>query len=461
MKSKQICSLMQMKNRSQYIENKAENILLTLFNSTYFNWLLKEYKDFRESAYSPLQTTLMFIKQVLSSDKSCKNVVISVVASQLSKYGKALSSNTSSYVSARKRLPEKVVYEMVKMVGESESKKTPNQWKPYGRELKVFDGTMVKMPDTETNRESYPKHSNQKRDVGFPLARIVVVMSLITGCVIDYAMGPCKGKGTGEVSLLRMILDCIVPNDIVVGDRYFPQYFLMCDLMKKEVDGIFRAPGQRRYDFRKGVRLGKYDHIAKWKKPNKPDWLDQEQYKSYPDYLEIREFKVAGVVYVSTFLDAKKYHKQELATIYKRRWDVEINLNSIKTIMGMDALSCKTPEMVNKEIGIHFLAYNIIKNLIVEASIKHHTLPWKISYKGTVQIFNNFLPHFLYAEGGAESLLYKQMLGNIIKNKIGNRPGRIEPRAVKQKPKTFPTLKTTRKTEQQRILTQMSKKKAA
>ena len=123
--------------------------------------------------------------------------------------------------------------------------------------------------------------------------------------------------------------------------------------------------------------------------------MAQKEYDVYPDKIQVREFKVAGNVYVTTFLNARKYHKKELASIYERRWDVEINLKSIKATMNMDMLSCKTPEMVKKEIGIHFLAYNFIRIMMAEACIRHDAVPWKVSFKGTVQLLAAFMPYFL------------------------------------------------------------------
>lgn len=146
----------------------------------------------------------------------------------------------------------------------------------------------------------------------------------------------------------------------------------------------------------------------------------------------------------------KKYHKKELASIYERRWDVEINLKSIKAIMNMDMLSCKTPDMVRKEIGIHFLAYNFIRIIMAEACVRHDAIPWKISFKGAVQLLAEFMPHFLNSSARKNKLLYAEMLALIVKNKIGNRPGRVEPRVIKQRHKPFPTLKRQRSVEKER-----------
>lgn len=307
------------------------------------------------------------------------------------------------------------------------------------------------MADTQANQANYPQHGNQKKGCGFPMLRLLAVMSLSMGTVVDYAIGAYKGKGTGEQSLLREVFSCIENDDIVLGDRYFPSFFLMADLKTIGADGIFRGQAQRHYDFRTGDRLGKHDHIAGWKKPKKPTWMSQEQYDAYPNLMQVREFKVSGNVYVTTFLDAENYPKRDLAKIYCRRWDIEINLRSIKSIMAMDMLSCKTPAMVRKEIGIHFLAYNCIRLIMAEACVKHDALPWQVSFKGSVQLIDEFMPHFLISSDGKIDGLYNEMLRLIVKNKIGNRPGRMEPRVTKQRPKPFPTMQIARKIAKARL----------
>jgi len=232
----------------------------------------------------------------------------------------------------------------------------------------------------------------------------------------------------------------------------------MCDLKDIGADGLFRGQAQRHYDFRSGTRSCKNDHIVNWKKPSKPSWMEQEKYDSYPIETQIREFKVDGNVYVTTFLSQKTHHKRELAEIYKRRWDVEINLKSIKATMNMDFLTCKTPEMVRKEIGVHFLAYNCIRIIMAEACEKHDAIPWKISFKGAVQLMNSYAPQFFKSTAQTNKILYAEMLRSIIKNKIGNRPGRTEPRAVKRRPKAFPFLCKPRVLEKNRLLRKIEKR---
>jgi len=186
--------------------------------------------------------------------------------------------------------------------------------------------------------------------------------------------------------------------------------------------------------------------------------MSQDEYKACPKEIRIRELKVKGIVYVITFLDPKKYQKKELAKIYKMRWRVEIGINNIKTTMNMDMLSCNTPEMVRKDIGIHFLAYNIIRIQIAEACQKHGGTPINISFKGTVQLLNEFMPYFLNGSDKKSDKMYAYMLWLIVKNKIGNRPGRIEPRLVKQRPKPFKVLSRPRDVERNIIIRRIQRR---
>ena len=450
----------QIKNHKQNVlDDKGHISLTSIFESERFQTIINECREFKDRIYTPMVTLLIFIKQVLNPDKSCKKAVANFVAGQLSKgYEDVPSTNTGPYCKARQRLPEKSIRELVKVSGESSIKKASTSWKVYGREVKMFDGTTVKMADTDANQNIYPQHSNQKKGAGFPIARLLVVVSLTVGTVIDYAIGACKGKGTGELSLLRDIWGAIKQDDIVLGDRYFPCFFIMADLRKTGADGIFRGQSQRHYDFRTGSSLGKNEHIVFWSKPKKPNWMSQTEYDAYPEKIQIREFKVNGNIYVTTFLDPKKQHKKELAKIYKLRWHIEINLNSIKTIMNMDMLSCKTPEMVRKEIGVHLLAYNMIRIIMAEACQKHDATPLNVSFKGTVQLLDAFMPHFLNSSVKECEKLYANMLSLIINNKIGNRPGRIEPRLVKQRKKPFKTLNKPRSVERKKLIKKVERK---
>lgn len=226
MDSKQKGVALQIKKHKQTLINGDREISLTdILDSTPCQQILSECREFRDRIYTPIKTIFTFIKQVLNPDKSCKKAVADVAAARLVLNESKISASTGPYCKARARIPEETVQDLVKATGQMASKKSLMQWRPYGRELKVFDGSTAKMQDTSANQAQYPQVKNQKKGIGFPIVRFVVVMSLTIGTVLNYAIGAYSGKGTGESSLLRSIFDCIIKDDIVLGDRYFPNFF--------------------------------------------------------------------------------------------------------------------------------------------------------------------------------------------------------------------------------------------
>ena len=213
------------KQKKAFIDGNGEISLTHILQSEPCQQALNGCREFRDRIYTPMKTVFTFIKQVLNPDKSCKRAVAGVAAEQLVLRDQEISINTGPYVKARQRIPEEAVQDLVKTTGQMASKKSLLQWKPFGRELKVFDGSTAKMADTQENQAEYPQIKSQKKGLGFPIVRFVVVMSLTIGAVLNYAVGAYSGKGTGESSLLRSIFDCIKKDDIVLGDRYFPNFF--------------------------------------------------------------------------------------------------------------------------------------------------------------------------------------------------------------------------------------------
>jgi hypothetical protein len=226
MDSKQKQTIVQIeRHKKLFQEGKVDISLEKILGSEDCQRIINECREYRERIYTPIKTLVMFIKQVLNPDKSCKKAVAVSVTEQIREGNEISSNNTGPYCKARQRLPEPIVKELVKKVGEGAAKKAPDGWKIYGREIKLVDGTMAMMADTKENQNKYPQHGNQKEGAGFPLARLVVVMSLTVGTIIDYAVGANKGKGTGEQSLLRRIMSCINKKDILLADRYYPCFF--------------------------------------------------------------------------------------------------------------------------------------------------------------------------------------------------------------------------------------------
>jgi IS4 transposase len=364
-----------------------------------------------------------------------------VLAERVAQGEPPCSSNTKSYCKARLRLPESLVRRLVRETGRLLHLKSEEGWKWKGRSVKLVDGTTVSMPDTPENQKTYPQPEGQKPGVGFPIARLVAIISLSCGAVLDVAIGPYKGKETGEHALLRQMLGSISAGDIILGDRYYCSYFLIVMLQRLGADSVFQIHGSRKSDFRRGKQIGKKDHIVIWEKPKqRPNWMNESMYRQMPDMLTIREIKINGKVITTTLLNPKEVTRKEIGELYAKRWLIEVDFRFIKTVLQMDILRCKTPDMIRKEIWVHLLAYNLIRTVMAQAAHRYDVSPRTLSFKGTLQQLNAFKETFLHTAEKRLSIMYGYLLEAIASHRVGNRSRRSEPRAVKRRRKPYPLL---------------------
>lgn len=410
--------------------------------------LLPEY---RERTYPPTETLSMFLSQAMSADRSCQNIV-NARAVQRSINGLPRSTtHTGSYCKARQRLPVSLVSELVRCTSALISQSLPQDWRWQGRPVRLIDGTTVTMPDTAENQESYPQQGGQKPGLGFPICRMVGIICLASGSVIDAAIGPFQGKGADEQTLLRGLLDSFEPGDVIVGDAYYSGYFLLAELMARGVDVVFEQFGARRKktDFRKGQKLGSKDHLITYQKPvKKPDWMTEKHYREAPETLTIRELNVGKKILVTTMLSPKETSKLSLKNLYKDRWHVELDFRNIKTTMGMETFSCKSPEMIEKEMWVYLLAYNLIRLVMAQSAELADILPRQISFKHSLQIWLAFRQQQGDIADDASLVL---LCALIAENTVGHRPGRVEPREVKRRPKPYKVLSQPRNEVRARI----------
>lgn len=407
--------------------------------------MLEDVKEeFRDRIFSPVVTLAAFISQVLSDDQSCRKAVSRVDAERVEQGKDPCSPGTGGYCQARKRLSKDLIYHLLRETGDKLHGQSSPGWLWRGRRIVIADGSTVSMPDTSENQAEFPQPASQDPGLGFPLARLVVLISYATGAVLDVAMGPNKGKKTGEHALLRQILGTLKSGDVLIADCYYATYFLIATLLEMGVDVVMETHASRKVDFRKGRRIGKRDHIVEWCKPARPDWMDKNIYAAMPAKLAIRETRVGGRVLTSTFLDPEKTHRKEIGTLYQMRWSIEIDLKFIKEIMHMDILRCRTPEMVRKEVGIHLLAYNLMRTVMAQAADRMGIIPNSISFKGAMQLLESFSDKIVHATGAVRTRLLDELLRAIAYHRIGNRPGRMEPRVVKRRPKAFPRMAVPR-----------------
>lgn len=413
--------------------------------------VLEEVGEYRDRVYPPIVTLTAFISQVLSEDHSCREAVARVRADQVARGETPCSAATGAYCKARKRLPNNLIWRVMRETGQALHASSETTWKWKGRSVILADGTTVSLPDTLANQETFPQPDSQKPGLGFPIARLVGLISLSSGSVLNVALGPYQGKQTGEHALLRQMLDTLSPGDVLLADRYYCSYFLIAILQTRNVEVVFQNHASRKSDFRRGQRLGKRDHLVTWYKPQRPDWMDEETYQAMPDRISVREVKHNGMVIVTTFLEPKIVTRQEIVEIYSKRWNVEVDLKFIKEVLKMDILRCKTPLSIRKEIGVHLLAYNLIRTVMAQAAYLYGGSPRTISFKGTLQSLNAFQDKILLLPS-LLSELYEALLQGIASHRIGNRPGRSEPRAVKRRPKPFPRLTEPRRIARSKLV---------
>jgi hypothetical protein len=394
----------------------------------------------RERLFPPTETLSLFLAQALSADSSCQQVVNDAMVKRVIGGMTPGSTDTGGYCRARARLPLSMVSTLARDTARIVAEGAAGWWHWRGRRVRLVDGATVTLADTPENQAAYPQPSSQKPGLGFPICRLVALMCLGSGALLDAAMGPCVGKGSDEQSLLRELLDTLEADDILLGDAFYATYFLLWELIRGGVDGLFEQHGARKRstDFSQGERLGVRDHLIVLTKPTqRPDWMSPYEYEQAPDTLTVREFHAGGKTLVTTFLCPKDTPKSVLKSLFRQRWNVELDLRNIKTTLGMEHLRCKTPEMAIKELWVYLLAYNLIRLLMAQAALLADQIPRQLSFKHTVQIWMAWQQR---GGGTHDGVSIHALLVLIAEPRVGLRPGRIEPRALKRRPKPFPLL---------------------
>ena len=400
---------------------------------------------FRNRIWTPLTTAFAFIWQQLTPNGSCDDAVSAVQLQQIQANQTPCSSNTSAYCQARKRLPEEGLWQGLKLTGQGLDSQA--QWGWRGRPVKLVDGSTLTMSDTPENQAAYPQESNQKSGLGFPIMRIGVLGDLNTGAILDCKIAPYSGKGTGETALLRQMLPDIHAADIILLDRYYECYWTLASLKMQGADALTPKRGNRKIDWTQGTRLGDVDRLLTWQKPKRPEWMTEDEYRHFPDTLQVRAFRIHKRTYITTMLDSRLFKKNALRRLYQQRWHIELDLRVIKRTMDMEPLQCKTPAMVRKEIATTLIAYNMVRMLITQAAITYNLWPRHISFKGAMKRFRNFILILFGVNSEQLPVFVESLLKTIASIIVGKRSGRQEPRALKRrKANRYPYLNKPRTT---------------
>ena len=412
------------------------------------------------SLWTPSVTLCAFLWQMLSPDKSCRQVVANVLLS-LALSHEPEDIDTGLYCRARAKLAPAVLRRLALHVGHGLEQASPGDWLWKGRHVKLVDGSTSRLPDTEENQEAFPQPKTQKKGLGSPIIRWVALIGLATAAVQGFAYGRYAGKETGETALFRELLEQLQGGDIVLADRYYCSYFMVALLRSHGVDVVARLHQRRQYDFRRGERLGEDDHIVEWHRPARPEWMSKDLYALMPETIRMREirrrvnrpgYRITELVIATSLLDAQTYAADEIVELYSKRWHVEVDIRSLKVTLGMSDLRCKTPFMVEREIWAHILAYNLVRKVGAQVAVQMKVTPRSVSFKATKQAILGGWQTATKLQGADYVRVAKIMLKILRKQKVGNRPGRCEPRAVKLRPKPHKLLTEPRKEARVKLL---------
>ena len=246
--------------------------------------------QYRDRLFNPSTTIWGFLSQVLSEDPSCRDTVSRIIAHRAAARLPVGSAHTASSCNARARLPTSVLRTLAKRTAQQLQDSLPEGWKWNGRSVFIADGSHVSMPDTEENPARYPQPAVQKPGLGFPLARVAVLLSLASGACHDLAIASYAGKGTGETTRVRELYDVLAPGDVVLADALFDNYFVACALRQRGLELVARVQAERVGT--RTVESRPDGDVIVWHRPNKPHGMTGEKYRTYPGSLTLRQISV-------------------------------------------------------------------------------------------------------------------------------------------------------------------------
>ncbi len=411
--------------------------------------------SWRNRKLDPVATVSLFLLQVLHGNTACQQVV---------RFGEWAFTATA-YCKARKRLPLAVLQALVEMVAAKLRTTTGEGANWLGHRVWMIDGSGFSMPDVPQLQNHFGSPTGQRPGCGFPVGHLVALFDLTTGMLLRMTISPMR---THDMSQAAHIACELKPGDILLGDRGFGSDAHIAILLARGNHAVFRMHQQRFVDFTPGRPLptklsyaanpkslphslwvrsnGELDQVVIWYKGKaKPDWMSQEEFAELPPEITVRElryrmdvpgFRVRVITLVTTLLDSLIYPKAAIAELYRRRWQIELNIRHIKITMKMDILHCKTVDGVMKELAMFALAYNLVISVMVESARVQKVAVERVS-------FLDALRWLTQPKSGGD-------LRDILVNPL--RPNQVEPRVIKRRMKKFPLMKEPRPVLRKRLL---------
>lgn len=406
----------------------------------------------RDRIYSLRLTFHCFLWQMLKPKTSCREVVRAVQGLFHAQGWGFVAEGTSAYIQARQRLPEDRLEQALASTAATAHRLVGGQGRLRGRPVQVVDGSTVQLSDTPQNQALYPQAPGQKPGCGFPLLKFLPVFSLSSGAISHVVTADWKNH---DARLLRQAWGFFREGDVLLVDRAFGDYVNLAALPGRGVDVVARLHGARKVDFRRAKqRLGPKDALFVWRKGyQQSDILTREEWNQLPDEITVRILRFEALIrgrkvrmtLVTTLLDASLHPADELAGLYRRRWQLELTLRHLKTTMGMELLRCQSPEMAGKELLAYLVAYNLIRCLMAEAVARAGAEMERLSFKGAVDAVRAYTAEIRATRGRIKrEQLWEDLVQAIVADQVPRRPGRTEPRAVKRRPKAYDLLNKPR-----------------
>jgi hypothetical protein len=419
--------------------------LAALFGG-YFAGLLvpaKRGAGCRQRALPRVAVFWAFLGQVLQRGASCRWALTRLQADALSRGRQPPGNSTGAYCSARSALPLSWLQALFAALARWFEPRGTAQW--LGRTVRLVDGTGFSMADTAENRRRWPYAAGQKQGCGFPTGKLLCLFCLHTGRLICFVEDTWKRH---DLTLMRKLLGWLKAGEVLVADRAFCGWFFLTQLLNREVDFVLRLHQTRKVRSR---RSRSWQEV--WKKPQRPRGHSKRDWAKRPDSVtvrlvrfrvETRGFRTQSVIVVTSLLDEKAFPDSAIAELYARRWQVELHFRQIKTNLALDVLRGVSPAMIEREIWMHAIAYNLVRALLLEASLAHHVPLERLSFKGALDALQAWAD-LAFRSRRYRRLARRTLLARLADDLVPHRPGRSEPRARKRRPKNHQFLTRPRR----------------
>ena len=403
----------------------------------------------RRRIFSTENTFWGFFLQILNPDASCTSIVHLFRVRHYQQQNKRMSASNSAYCQARKRLS----FSFIRKIFEHVTQKNNAIHPLVNRRVISADGTGLTAADTPINQEKWPQQKSQKQGCAFPQLRLCALFNLHSGVTLSYRLG---NKKSHELNLLREQRESFKKGDIFIGDKGFICYFDQAQLVQMGVDSIVALAKRKPVSADKAIKkLAKDDYLICLNKPKNSTQIrkryDSSQWECLNETLTMRQikvtvsnqgFRVKTYYIITTLLDKIKYPAEVISALYWERWQIELNFRDIKTTLGMDVLKSKTPDMVEKEILMYVVVFNVIRQLIYDVSDEYK--PSQFSFKSSIQTLLSYYHEYGSKEGQSAHQFKKNLLTEIAYCLLYQREGRVEPRQIKRRNKPFKWLTKTR-----------------